>query len=814
MSLSSLQNLCMYSLGPGLSDQVETSIESQITGMKDMTKNQVNQAIYIGTQSQIAKTDGALQNIRIAQEFLSTTLAALETVNNELINASKAILTLLNGVVSSADKEAAADSILNTMGMIQGPTSRDAQEGSVIKTLRQAGTGQSPFYVLTTTEAAPPTPLAAPPEAPVSDDSSGSSTATLYLNGTGSVAADTFLDSTTVSFTGFSADVAGTLDPTTAIVTNVDGTADVLTDIQFEVMLGDVKLVSEVVDLTNAGNGLTLNMYNPDDRSQYVTFYTAPGTSALVDTATIDTNFKALFTGTVDTAAKEAAASGTFTSVGTALTTNGTFEEPATTPPVFSGVEPGAIQVLSSTATTAQFVVSVGEHIYSTSMEDQYDLTTSTLPASTITLYLNGDKSNAQTITLAVADQSGGKSGGSTFTTETITLQAFTEYMSGTYTASSGSTAAPGIFQHSGSASPTGAFMPCNAASFVGVDAGAISVESADWTAGAADGKKAAISVKVGDATYATDPANTNNNVMTADTAVILYKDGDPAATSTITMYTGPIASDATGPPPVGVIDSATLLAEVQFALDGTYNAFGQGGGSGPATPFAFNPGSNFGAGYFTVNYDGKHLTVTDQFGTLVNSYPLDDRQVVDAANTTGEIKVGNIGIIYVDSSYTGGGFNAQLTTTPSDGFDAIVTVSASDGTRSISIPNLADQKILWGANDTIDRNMLISNVEYQQKIKGMIDHAAEVVKDTIQYATNVLSVLNNDEEGQNATMESLHNLQDTVSAVDPVQAANAVFETTQSYLRMIQSMTITAQVIAQESASANQIAQLAVAGI
>ncbi|MGB0919319.1 MAG: hypothetical protein ACPGUZ_02225 [Holosporaceae bacterium] len=802
----------MYSLGPGLSDQVETSLESQITGMQDMTKNQVNQAIYIGTQSQIAKTDGALQNIRIAQEFLSTTLAALETVNNELINASKAILTLLNGVVSSSDKEAAADSILNTMGMIQGPTSRDAQEGSVIKTLRQAGTGQSPFYVLTTTEAAPPTPLAAPPEAPVSDDASGSSTsATLYLNGSGSVAANTFLDSTTVSFTGFSADVAGTLDPTTAIVTNVDGTPDALTDIQFEVMLGDVKLVSEVVDLTNAGNGLTLNMYNPDDRSQYVTFYTAPGTSALVDTATIDTNFKALFTGTVDTAAKEAAASGTFTTALTGVMTNtNTFGEPTTgAGPAFSGVEPGAIQVLSATGTTAQFVVSVGEHIYSTSMEDAYDLTSASpllsQPANPV-LYLNGDKSNSQTITLTLADLTA--TNGFNTTPATTTLAAFTEYMSGTYTASSGSTAAPGIFQHSGSASPTGAFMPCNAASFVGVDAGAISVESADW---GADGSEAIISVKVGDATYATDPANTNNDVMTADTAVILYKDGDPAATSTITMYTGPIASVAATN---GIVDSATLLAEVQFALDGTYNAFGQGGGSGPSTPFAFNPGSNFGAGYFTVNYDGKHLTVTDQFGTLVNSYPMDDRQVVDAANTTGEIKVGNIGTIYVDSSYTGGGFNAQLTTTPSDSFDAIVTVSASDGTRSISIPNLADQKILWGANDTIDRNLLISSVEYQQKVKGMIDHAAESVKDTIQYATNVLSVLNNDEEGQNATMESLHNLQDTVSAVDPVQAANAVFETTQSYLRMIQSMTITAQVIAQESASANQIAQLAVAGI
>ena len=801
MSLSSLQNLCMYSLGPGLSDQVETSLESQITGMKDMTKNQVNQAIYIGTQSQIAKTDGALQNIRIAQEFLSTTLAALETVNNELINASKAILTLLNGVVSSSDKEAAADSILNTMGMIQGPTSRDAQEGSVIKTLRQAGTGQSPFYVLTTTEAAPPTPLAAPPEAPVSDGEEEAGPTTLYLNGTGAIPANTFADRSHITFHGFEeGEATGAIDGATA---NADVTGTDRSDYVFTVEINGATYASQAVHVLP---NQEINLYDASNLDKFVTVKTASSVLGLDVQADASTAFQALFTGSIDTtlteAEAEAAVTGTFTSSqltadwGTGGTYENTFVDPTVSPPVFTGVEEGAIRVREATWATASdvtCVVQVGDHVYAT------EAAITLAGDDEITLYLNGDSANAdKKIVLTAATAITG------FSDAASTVAAFEAVLDGTYTTTSSGSSSDPVFTPT-NASP---FIPMDGIDFSAASStGAVAPGTNTYTGGAP--ATAAIEITIDGQSYTTaSPVDLTGItaaafVTTDNVQVELLKGGSDANDKvTFTILTGTVISS-----------QETLDRIVAENFTGTYDVPADGS-TGPSTPFAFNPGSNFGAGYFTVNYDGKHLTVTDQFGTLVNSYPLDDRQVVDAANTTGEIKVGNIGTIYVDSSYTGGGFNAQLTTTPSDSFDAIVTVSASDGTRSISIPNLADQKILWGANDTVDRNLLISSVEYQQRVKGMIDHAAEVVKDTIQYATNVLSVLNNDEEGQNATMESLHNLQDTVSAVDPVQAANAVFETTQSYLRMIQSMTITAQVIAQESASANQIAQLAVAGI
>ena len=58
-AIGNLQNLCMYSLGPSLSGDVAESLESQITGLQNLQKNQVNQAISIDTKSMIAKTAGA-----------------------------------------------------------------------------------------------------------------------------------------------------------------------------------------------------------------------------------------------------------------------------------------------------------------------------------------------------------------------------------------------------------------------------------------------------------------------------------------------------------------------------------------------------------------------------------------------------------------------------------------------------------------------------------------------------------------------------------------------------------------------------------
>ncbi|MGB1230058.1 MAG: hypothetical protein ACPG7U_02705, partial [Holosporaceae bacterium] len=465
----------MYSLGPGLSDQVETSLESQITGMQDMTKNQVNQAIYIGTQSQIAKTDGALQNIRIAQEFLSTTLAALETVNNELINASKAILTLLNGVVSSSDKEAAADSILNTMGMIQGPTSRDAQEGSVIKTLRQAGTGQSPFYVLTTTEAAPPTPLAAPPEAPVSGDQDTS--VPLYLNGTGAIPPTTFADRTNISFHGFEAsDAIGEIDGATANAT-VGGTDGDTVDLSFSIEIGGTTYSSEGA---NVVANQAINMYSADNPEKYITFKTdAADITVLSTLADADAAFKALFTGSIDTTQAEPPVTGTFTSnqTSTDWETLGSYEKtfvnPTTNPPVFTGVEEGAIQIRTATLATNTFVVQVGEHVYASNNSGDV-----TVADSAITLYLNGDSANSgQTIVLTTAADVSG------FSDEAATIAAFEAVLDGTYSATSSASSGPAPVFTPDNAAPT---TPMSAVDFsLAQSTGAVASGTNTFTAGA-----------------------------------------------------------------------------------------------------------------------------------------------------------------------------------------------------------------------------------------------------------------------------------------------------------------------------------------
>jgi len=816
-SFGSLQNLCMYSLGPSLSGASSKNLESQITGLQYMPDNQVNQAIYLGTNAMIAKTDGALQNIKIAQEFLGTTLTALQTVNEGLVHASKAVLTLLNGVVSDADKSAAVDGILNIMGMIENPTSRDAQEGNIVKTLRQAGTGQSPFYTLTTTQGTPATPDAAPPSAPIGG-TTASASSPMYFNGSGSVPATTFCPPETVKVTGFTAQDAGPITNVAIVDSTGAEPADLTTPVMFQAEIGGKTFSSEGIDFSTVPTHTAVNMYHPEDRSKYITVYTASDVTGLSDVATTKAALSALLTGTIDGEAKTAGASGTFTSGnGGTAPAAGTFADPATSPPQFSGVEPaGAIEVLSATCSTGQFALQVGEHVYATDPSDVLDMTTVADGSAPRVLYLNGNASNAQTVTLSYEPDF--TTNANAFTDDAGTLTAFKAYVSGTYTAGSGATTSP-VFRHDGTASPTGAMLPCNPACFENVPEGSISdiKVTFDTTAssGSADGTKVQISVNVGENTFSTETAGAD--VMAAGGTVVLYKDGDNTAAEKITLRTGPIASDVGGtgtPPssPTGIVDDATLLAEVTAALSGSYALPGASSG-GVAVPFAFNPGSNLGAGYFNVSHDGAHLSISDQFGQQVGSYPLDDREVMAAASGSGEVKVGSLGTLYVDSSYEGGGFSYDLVNTPSDSFKAVVTVSASDGTRYIELPNLTDQKILWGSNTTIDRNMLLRDISYQQKVKGMIDHAVDVITETIQYASNVLSVINNDEEGQNATMESLSNLKDTVSKADPVQTAQAVFASTQKYLKMIQSMQITAQVMAQETVAANQIANLAAAG-
>ncbi|TGW14717.1 hypothetical protein EIL50_03635, partial [bacterium NHP-B] len=158
--LDQLSNNVTYNLSYTLAQEVSTSLQSQITGQKNLQSSPVSQAMYYGTMPSIAKTNGALQNIQIASQFIDTALTAVQTVNQDLIGAAEAAMTLLNGTVSVADKNAAVQAIIDVIGMKQSPDSRGSQEGSAIQSLRQAGTGTAPFYSLKTSVGTPATPEA------------------------------------------------------------------------------------------------------------------------------------------------------------------------------------------------------------------------------------------------------------------------------------------------------------------------------------------------------------------------------------------------------------------------------------------------------------------------------------------------------------------------------------------------------------------------------------------------------------------------------------------------------------------------------
>lgn len=682
--INNLQNLCIHSLGKDLSNKVSQSLESQITGQQDLQKNQVNQAIYLDTNTMIAKTEGALQNIKIASEFVSTAMSALETVNEDVISASQAVMNLLNGTVSNTNKEAAADGIINIMGMKADATSRDEQEGSVVKALRQSGTGSCPFYTLNTTEGETASIDTAPPAA-VHASSDG-----IFFNSNGSVPENTFADPalTQVTLTGFSAEELGdpsdpassglSIDPTT--ITAVAADTDIANGIIFTVPVASGagssgasdSYISDAVELKP---GQTINLYKhasdgtSPDRTKFITITTAADISgmdsaAASDGAAAQTALQSLMTGTFD--AEVIPAPSKFT---------------ATPEPVLTG---------------------------------------------------------AMSTTVTLSNVPGGTFSGH-----------------------------------------------------------AVDFENNEMT------------VKVGNNIYSIDPNDPNisadlafDPTGTPATVATLYLNGDSLANpnSYIRITTDAASSVA------AYADDATLLADFVAVLSGEHSA----SKTAVTTPFAFTPGSNYGAGYFTMNYDGSHLSFTDQFGDLVQSYPLDQDLLLEAAAGDGKVKVGNIGTLYIDESYAGGGFEKGLTATPTAVFDAIVTVSASEGLRGIEIPNLTDRQMLWGADATIDRDRLVRDTSYQMKIKGMLDHAAQKIKETIQSLSNILSTLNSDERSQNSSMESLSNLQTIVSAADPLETAYDVFENTRAYTNMIDAMYITATVLDQESKSASRIAQLA----
>lgn len=801
--ISSLQNTCIYSLGPALSGQVSESLQSQITGMKNLQKHQVNQAIYIDSNVLISKTSAALQNVAIASQFCNTTVASLQTVEASLTDALNASMTLLNGTVSDANKASAADSIIDAVGMKHGAKSRDAQEGSVIKTLRQSGTGVSPFYTMTTAEGTPPSPDAAPPEAV--DSTGGGSVASVLFNGTGIVPPQTFASAQTIQFTGFSADDCGDIDPSTATI--VDGSTD-MSAAGFTLTVGGKVFASEHLDLATNTAARAINLYDPDDKGKYITFFTAgdaDATSLKSDVEALPA-FQALFTGSIGTSVQNAS-SAVFTSACSTAPSKA-FADPATSPPKFSGVEAGAIQVLSATlAAPTKLVVQVGQSIYATSDSDALDLTA----LSDVTLYLDGDASSASTIELTqhATDPA---------TTDAELLTAFTAYMKGTLGPVLPANTDNGIFFHDGTPVASGGLAPCNAGCFTNVPAGEISVDetatkySGDGTT--VDGKKVAISVNVGGNIYSTD--GTTYADITAGN-VVLMKDGTDT-TSTITLLAGPIANvaPAAGPPVVpgtGVCDDATLIASVKEALSGSFNAFGATSG-GASTPFVFTPGSNYGAGYFTLKYDGINMHFYDQFGDIVQSWPVSEEEILESVvNDGGRLSLGDIGTLYTDASYKGGAFEKKLTTTASREFSTTVTVSGNDGARRIIIPNLTDQRTLYGISTTIDHERLVQETAYQKEIKGMIEHALLKVKETIQYVSNINNSLAADERGQNASMSSLQSLKDVVSETDPIETANAVFESSQAYNSMVNAMYIAATITAQETRSSLQIAQLAAAG-
>lgn len=143
---SSTINSILYAAGPKTAGRLGRAIQTQATGKKDQSKNQVNKAIEMRTNFYISKTEGALQNIKTAQGFLSTVAQNLETTLDKLTDMTQSIMTLLNGVIPAGDKEAAVAGLLEGLGMVDNATSRSQQEGVIIKSLRQGGSGQSLYF--------------------------------------------------------------------------------------------------------------------------------------------------------------------------------------------------------------------------------------------------------------------------------------------------------------------------------------------------------------------------------------------------------------------------------------------------------------------------------------------------------------------------------------------------------------------------------------------------------------------------------------------------------------------------------------------
>ncbi len=559
MSINTVKNASLYYLKNEIGKNLGASLQSQTTGKIDLSKEQVNQAISMQAELYMEKTRGAIQNIQIANSFLVTAQANLGTVIENISTMSGDVMTLLNEVVSTQNNQAAVQKLIESMGMAAAPTSRDHEEGSIIKTLRQGGTGQA-LYFRTRTE--------------------------------------NFLSTNSE----FNKVTTITKDQTAAAPQNN---------------------IIEAIEDDTAAQGVFGANFSGD---QFAT---------------------------------------------PAVTVEATFVE-------------------------------------------------TTAPA--------GNATYAVTVTMGAVG----------------------------YTL----------------------------ATFDGGDDLALDL------ANPADGDTLTLAV----GTAAGDIATITNGQGEADENALKLKADIEAALKQIKV------NGKFNP------ESATA-ASSQNSAKGILGA----------TNFKLSADSNYGTGTFTMSYDGQNLSFSDSYGTLIQSYPLDPSvlkasgELATQVGDVVELSIGNIGTLYVNSNATGERIEGEFKiATQGEDYKAFLIVSSSDGSRTIDLPDLTNPVTLWGEKITIDSNKLQTDMAYKEKIKGMIDHAYKKTSDVYQSISNLMGTLEQDLTAQNACMESLHDLDETVSEADPLEVANDVFNFTQQYKQVFEVVKLISSLDASEKRAANAIAELA----
>lgn len=232
---------------------------------------------------------------------------------------------------------------------------------------------------------------------------------------------------------------------------------------------------------------------------------------------------------------------------------------------------------------------------------------------------------------------------------------------------------------------------------------------------------------------------------------------------------------------------------------------------------FVLDAGSNYGAGSFFFKYDGMNVWFHDAYKDLIEAYPLPFQILRDAgalAKETGElveVPIGNIGTLFVDQHADGSApaesFTFQTKTIP---YNAILIVSANGDSRTITMSDITKPLTLWGEEIIFDVDRLQTEGEYQQKIKGMIDHASRLIRDTYQNVTNMVGVLEQDASSQHASLQSLKDLKSVVTDANVMEVATHVFDGTQQYIQLLNGVKAVSHVKSNEKNDANAIAELA----